>query len=76
MLTAAGDNFSLAAGVLGVATAIPLLYGWFSRRLPSARMHVLERLLVETEGLFRSALEDGLLSDDHGLELLHSQIWS
>lgn len=76
MLTAAGENFGLAAGVLGVATAIPLVYGWFSRRLPSARMNLLERLLVETEGLFRSALEDGLLSDDHGLRRLHSQIWS
>ncbi|KAI0800219.1 hypothetical protein C8Q74DRAFT_1235115, partial [Fomes fomentarius] len=76
MLTAAGENFGLAAGVLGVATAIPLIYGWFSRRLPSARMHVLERLLLETEGLFRSALEDGLLGDHHSLEGLHSRIWA
>lgn len=76
MLTAAGENFGLAAGVLGVATAIPLIYGWFSRRSPSARMHVLERLLLETEGLFRSALEDGLLGDHHSLERLHSRIWA
>lgn len=41
-------------------------------------MDVLERLLLETEGLFRSALEAGLLGtrDNHDFKRLHSQIWS
>ncbi len=75
MVSQAAENFGLVAGALGILTLVPLLWSWLRHRLPSARMKTLDNLLSETEGLFRSAIEDGLITNDRAFQRLHSRIW-
>lgn len=49
--------------VIGVTTIFGVILGFFRSHLPSQRIKELEELLGETQGLYDSAAEDGLLTD-------------
>ncbi|KAG2127099.1 hypothetical protein DEU56DRAFT_701819, partial [Suillus clintonianus] len=48
---------------IGAATILGVLLGFLRSHLPSQRIKELEELLEETQGLYESAVEDGLLPD-------------
>ncbi|KAG0696067.1 hypothetical protein DFH29DRAFT_952779 [Suillus ampliporus] len=49
---------------IGATTILGVLLGFCRSHLPSERIKELEELLGETQGLYESAVEDGLLPDD------------
>ncbi|KAG1733351.1 uncharacterized protein EDB91DRAFT_640668 [Suillus paluster] len=55
---------------IGATTILGILLGFFQSHLPSQRIKELEELLEETQGLYESAVEDGLLPED----MLRSQM--
>lgn len=62
--------WSVVSSVLGLLGLIRL--AWIYTQLPSRKFRALERLMAETEGMFRKGLDDGLYTCETDLCKLHS----
>jgi hypothetical protein len=75
MSSADGYTISgLILGVIGVTGVIQMAWSSIDANLPSTKLNVLDEILGETDALFQSAVEDGLLLDveDIGRDLTRS----
>lgn len=57
------DIWGVIAGVLGIVSLFPLLYGVLKSQLPSSKLKILDETLSETSSLFREVCEEGLLKN-------------
>ncbi|KAI0684917.1 hypothetical protein C8T65DRAFT_836245 [Cerioporus squamosus] len=63
------------SSVLATCFMIPTVRGWLRDAMPSAKMRVLDAVLSETEGLLRSAMEEGTIDYDHYDRYFRNRIW-
>ncbi|OBZ75943.1 hypothetical protein A0H81_04133 [Grifola frondosa] len=63
LCTAGYDIWGVVAGVLGVLGLLPLLSALIHNQLPSSRFKMLHDTMSETESLFRTVMEEGLLKN-------------
>ncbi|KAI0753328.1 hypothetical protein C8Q80DRAFT_1151572 [Daedaleopsis nitida] len=69
------EMWGFAASIVGTIFCVPFLYAWLTGGLPSAKMEQLETLLSETEGLLRTALQEGTIEYDYYERKFESWMW-
>lgn len=69
------DMFCFVASIVSVVFVVPPLRNWIASCMPSAKMQELETVLSETEGLLRSALEEGTIDYAHYENNIHVHMW-
>jgi hypothetical protein len=71
-------SFSFSANTLGIGTGSVSIFGlivtFYRSHLPSSKFKALEQLLLETEGIYDSALEANLLPDQHLQEDIRARL--
>ena len=65
MSSAAYTRWDTFVGVVGVLTAIPVLYCLIAIQLPSRKVKALFETFTETDALFEGCIEEGVLREHH-----------
>lgn len=66
--------WGVITSTLGLLALLP--FAWLYTQLPSRQLRSLERLVHETETMFRKGLEDGLHTHEEDLYRFHTSIWA
>ncbi|RPD57199.1 hypothetical protein L226DRAFT_561497 [Lentinus tigrinus ALCF2SS1-7] len=70
------NTFGIFSGAFGIVVAIPLIWTIIHSQLPLAKLRQLEETLTETESLFRSVIEEGLLDPTENVPHFRRQLAS
>ncbi|KAI0330383.1 hypothetical protein GY45DRAFT_1345955 [Cubamyces sp. BRFM 1775] len=65
MSSAAYTRWDMFVGVMGVLTAVPVVYCFIAIQLPSRKVKALFESFTETDALFEGCIEEGLLKEHH-----------
>lgn len=59
--------WGVVAGVIGTVALVPVFLAWLRTRVPTKRFPALRDLLKETQDLFKTVVQEGLITDEDEL---------
>ena len=68
-------TWQFVASILGTLVIVPAVYAWMKGPLPSVKIRHMEALLLETETMLRSALEEGTITYDRYDTSIRPMMW-
>ncbi len=70
------DSWSFTASILSTIFLVPLVYAWTKGPLPSTKIREMESLLLETQNLLLSAIQEGTITYQLYESKLDGEMWA